>query len=256
MPQRDHEPVQHGALRHEAVDESPAQRAAYVALLLEPAQQHDRRRDGDEAQQGKSKRRVAGDEQGGADRDQGSAHSSTSRPSSAERYTASSTRCRAIWSRGGGAFTSPLMTARKYVHSARYDCANGVSRPLAPVGVTSLTLPWISLKTRSGCTLADPFVPTRSNQKRSASPMWRQLTSMESDTPLSHTTSVVAMSSTPSFDCPMVCAATRLAAGPPASHRPRSSSCSPRSRQAAPPASWRRSRQPMSWGVGWEGDQA
>src|ERR1051325_1398258 len=104
---------------------------------------------------------------------------------------------------------------------------------------------------RSGCTLADPFVPTRSNQKRSASPMWRQLTSIDSDTPFSHTTSAVAMSSTPSFDGRMACAATRLAAGQPASHRPRSSSWSPRSRNAPPPASWRRSRQPMTWRLGW-----
>ena len=86
VPQRDHQPIQDRALRHKPVGESPAQRVARVALLLQPAQQHDRRRDGDEAQQRKWKGRVAGDEQRGADRDQrGGVHSSTSRPSSAER---------------------------------------------------------------------------------------------------------------------------------------------------------------------------
>src|SRR6266571_2457193 len=53
-------------------------------------------------------------------------------------------------------------------------------------------VPCSSLNTRSGCTLAEPLVPTRSNQNRSASPMWRQLTSIESDTPFSHTTSAAS----------------------------------------------------------------
>ena len=93
VPQRDHQPIQDRALRHKPVGESPAQRVARMTLLLQPAQQDDRRRDGDEAQQGKSKGRVAGDKEGGADRDQrhgpparrGKSHSSTSRPSSADR---------------------------------------------------------------------------------------------------------------------------------------------------------------------------
>src|SRR6266550_3539211 len=128
MPQRDHQPIQDRTLSHEAVCESPEQR--------------------------------------GANRDQrGGAHSCTSRPSSAERYAASSTRCRASWSRGGGAFTSPLMTAKKYVHSARYDCVNCVSRPVAPVGVTSTGVPCCSLKIRRGWMAAEPLAPTRSNQK-------------------------------------------------------------------------------------------
>src|SRR6266702_2884464 len=95
-------------------------------------------------------------------------------------------------------------------------------------------VPCSSLNTRSGCTLAEPLVPTRSNQNRSASPMWRQLTSIESDTPFSHTTSAVAMSSTPSFPCRNACAETRFGAGQPASHSPRSRSWSPRSRNAPP----------------------
>src|SRR4029077_20561959 len=218
-PERDHQPVEHGALGHEAVPEPPAEGAARVPRLLEATEQDDGRHDGEEAYCGGGNGGVAGGKKRGAHHDEsrrppgGTHHRSTSRPSSAERYTASSTRWSARWSRGGGALTSPRITARKYVHSARYDCANGVSRPVAPVGVTSVTLPWSSLNTRSGCTLAEPLVPTRSNQKRSASPMWRQVTSIESDTPFSHTTSAVARSSTPSFACFIVCAATRLAAG-------------------------------------------
>src|SRR6266702_4414092 len=113
-------------------------------------------------------------------------------------------------------------------------------------------VPCSSLNTRSGCTLAEPLVPTRSNQNRSASPMWRQLTSIESDTPFSHTTSAVAMSSTPSFPCRNACAETRFGAGQPASHSPRSRSWSPRSRNAPPPASARRSRHPTIWRLGWK----
>src|SRR5207249_6498953 len=206
VPQGDDQPVQCKPLRHEAVPEAETERLE-PALPLEVGEQQHRRHDGAEAQEGQPERRVAQLEQDRAERDQHGrpprpgGHKSTSRPSSADRYTASSTRWRASWSRGGGALTSPRITARKYVHSARYDWANGVSRPVAPVGVTSVTLPWSSLKTRSGCTLAEPLVPTRSNQKRSASPMWRQVTSIESDTPFSHTTSAVARSSTPSFAC-------------------------------------------------------
>src|SRR5213593_976273 len=205
MPQRDHEPVQHQALSQKAVPESEAQRASRIPRALELAQQDDGRSEGDETEYGKTERRITRREQGRAQPDQarGAAgrerHSSTSRPSSAERYTASSTRWRASWSRGGGAFRSPRGTARKYVHSARYDWAKGVSRPLAPVGVASMIVPCTSLNTRSGWTLAEPLAPTRSNQNRSASPMWRQLTSMEMDTPFSHTTSAVAMSSTASL---------------------------------------------------------
>src|SRR4029077_14698441 len=173
VPERDHQPVEHGALGHEAVPEPPAEGAARVPRLLEATEQDDGRHDGGEAHYREGKRRVAGGKERGAHHDEsrrppgGTHHRSTSRPSSAERYTASSTRWSASWSRGGGALTSPRITARKYVHSARYDCANGVSRPVAPVGVTSVTLPWSSLNTRNGCTLAEPLVPTRSNQKRS-----------------------------------------------------------------------------------------
>src|SRR6266566_2160569 len=74
---------------------------------------------------------------------------------------------------------------------------------------------------------------------------------MESDRPFSHTTSAVAMSSTLSFPCPIVCAAMRLAAGHAASQSPRSSSCRPRSRKAPPPASWRRSRHATRLRLGW-----
>src|SRR5207244_5835446 len=226
------------------------------ALPLEVGEQQHRRHDGAEAQEGQPERRVAQLEQERAEGDQHGrpprpgGHSSTSRPSSAERYTASSTRWRAMWSCGGGTLTSPLMTARKYVHSARYDWAKGVSRPLAPVGVASMIVPCTSLNTSSGWTLAEPLVPTRSNQNRSASPMWRQLTSIMSDTPFSHTTSAAAISSTPSFVWPIAWAETRFGAGQPASHSPRSSSCSPRSRNAPPPASWRRRRQPTMWRLG------
>src|SRR5213079_619206 len=74
---------------------------------------------------------------------------------------------------------------------------------------------------------------------------------MESDRPFSHTTSAVAMSSTLSFPCPIVCAAMRLGAGHPASQSPRSSSCRPRSKKAPPPASWRRSRHATRLRLGW-----
>src|SRR6266699_4684986 len=74
---------------------------------------------------------------------------------------------------------------------------------------------------------------------------------MESDRPFSHTTSAVAMSSTLSFPCPIVCAAMRLAAGHAASQSPRSSSCRPRSRKAPPPACWRRSRHATRLRLGW-----
>ena len=111
MPQGDHEPIQHGALRHEPVPESPTQRAARVLAQFQPAEQYHRRRDRHEAEEREMERRIAGGEQQGAECDEH--HKSTSRPSSAERYTASSTRCNASWSRGGGAFTSPRITARK-----------------------------------------------------------------------------------------------------------------------------------------------
>src|SRR5206468_11681478 len=160
-------------LRHQAVPEPEAQRPAGVRRRFElPYQQH-RRRERDEAHERKSERGIAQRQERRAERDQHgrsagrAGHSNTSRPSSAERYTASSTRWRASWSRGGGALTSPLMTARKYVHSARYDWAKGVSRPLAPVGVASMIVPCTSLNTRSGWTLAEPLAPTSSNQHRS-----------------------------------------------------------------------------------------
>ena len=116
VPQRHHEPVEHRPLRDEPVPEAPGQRGPRVRLALELPQQHDRGGERDEADDGEVKRRIAGDEQDGARRDEDGGpghHSSTSRPSSAERYTASSARCSASWSRGGGAFTSPRITARK-----------------------------------------------------------------------------------------------------------------------------------------------
>ena len=91
VPQRHHEPVEHGALGHEAIPEPPAQRAARVALAFEPTQQDDRRCDGEKAHDGETERGVAGGEESGAQRDQGRGlsgrrrHRSTSRPSSAER---------------------------------------------------------------------------------------------------------------------------------------------------------------------------
>src|SRR5439155_20915371 len=177
VPQGDHEPVQHEPLRHQAVPEAEAQRPAQVRRRFELPYQHDGRGDGNEAQGRKPERGIAQRQERRAERDQHGRsarradHSSKSRPSSRERYTASSTRWRASWSRGGGALTSPLMTARKYVHSARYDWAKGVSRPLAPVGVASMIVPCTSLNTRSGLTLAEPLAPTRSAQFRYVSPI-------------------------------------------------------------------------------------
>ncbi len=119
VPERDDQPVEHRALTEEAIPEPPAQRPPQVLFALAPAEQHHRRGDGDEAEEWELERGVARGEQDGAECDErrgrsgGRTHRSTSRPSSAERYTASSTRCTASWSRGGGAFTSPLITARK-----------------------------------------------------------------------------------------------------------------------------------------------
>src|SRR6266850_5389343 len=121
---------------------------------------------------------------------------------------------------------------------------NCVSRPVAPVGVTSTAAPCCSLKMRSGWIIAEPFAPTMSNQKRSPSPRWRQLTSTVIDTPFSHTISADPMSSTASFPGLVKCAEMRLGVGQPASHIPRSMSGRPRSSTAPPPACSRRSRHP------------
>src|SRR6267378_3348176 len=112
---------------------------------------------------------------------------------------------------------------------------NCVSRPVAPVGVTSTAAPCCSLKMRSGWIIAEPFAPTMSNQKRSPSPRWRQLTSTVSDTPFSHTISADPMSSTASLPGLVKCAEMRLGVGQPASHIPRSMSGRPRSSTAPPP---------------------
>src|SRR5207249_2493420 len=117
-------------------------------------------------------------------------------------------------------------------------------RPVAPVGVTSVGTPCTSLMMRSGWMAADPLVPTMSNQNRSPSARWRQLTSTEKETPFSHTTRTEPISSTLSAPpCRSTCAEMRLGAGHPESHRPRSSSVTPRSSTAPPPDSWRRWRQ-------------
>src|SRR6266481_10136929 len=100
---------------------------------------------------------------------------------------------------------------------------NCVSRPVAPVGVTSTAAPCCSLKIRSGWIIAEPFAPTMSNQNRSPCPRWRQLTSTVIDTPFSHTINAHPMSSTASLLDLVKCAEIRLGVGQPASHSPRRS---------------------------------
>src|SRR5207244_11631660 len=116
-PQGDDQPAHYKPKRHEAGPEAETERLE-PALPLEVGEQQHGRHDGAEAQEGQPERRVAQLDQDRAERDQHGrpprpgGHSSTSRPSSAERYTASSTRSRARWSRRRGALTAPLMPAR------------------------------------------------------------------------------------------------------------------------------------------------
>jgi hypothetical protein len=89
VPQGDGDPVEQQALRGGAVGEPPAEGAGRIAHVHGRPEQHDRRRDGDEGERGQLERRVAPDEQQGTrdgeQRGPAAAHSTMSRPSSAER---------------------------------------------------------------------------------------------------------------------------------------------------------------------------
>src|SRR6266853_3138817 len=93
MPEGDDEPVEHQPVRGGAVPESEAERAPRVATGGEHPQEKDRRREGDETENGEVERGIARGEQHRAQRDEKSrppaAHNCTSRPSSADRLNSS-----------------------------------------------------------------------------------------------------------------------------------------------------------------------
>ena len=99
VPQGDDHPVQHQPVGRHAVPEAEPERTARVAGGGGVEQQEDGGSDGDETQRRNAERRVAREQRERAQGDQRSraaaAHRITSRPSSAERYTASTTRCSA-----------------------------------------------------------------------------------------------------------------------------------------------------------------
>ena len=61
-------------------------------------------------------------------------------------------------------------TAMKWASSARYDCRNTLSRAAAPLGDTSVGLPFSIFTTRSGARRALPRLVSASNHQRSSCP--------------------------------------------------------------------------------------
>ncbi len=89
MPQRHDEPVQHAALRDDAVPEPPSEGPPRVGVCDPLADQQDGGRDGEEGEDRQRERGIASREgkrtEGYEPRDAAAAHSTTSRPSSIDR---------------------------------------------------------------------------------------------------------------------------------------------------------------------------
>src|SRR3990172_6246288 len=145
MPQGHRDPVEHEAVHGEpepeALDQLAPERTRVGAAPLDEHhgghQAHERRNE--EMERGireEGEDCSCGDEPPVVARQGQRFHRTMSRPWSAERYTASSVRCRVSWSERSGGSTCPRATARKWAHSARYDAVNASSLPEAPAGVT------------------------------------------------------------------------------------------------------------------------